>query len=767
MRLRRVIMKLLNGAALIGMLGGAGTTGGVQDVQAVRPNGQSERDYQFLISQELPPDDINNQPIHITPLNGRFSPIVASGNTGDIIQSDNLKLDMMLRPAHGTHQNGSIWSNQPIFDLDKDEFSTDLYVHYDQDNNPADGMTISFSSQRPNAIGFGGQSLGVWINDENKYSNNAFDLGGALRNAFSIVMDTNPNIGNYPWSLFPDRTDDPRALDKQTQEQFTKSKQYFAFAYPGFKETYRADRYHTSLAVFKRRIPVLNLKGFDKLESNAGGTFGDIIPSPALNENVYQGYAVPVGSFNNVETFADAKWHPIKIGWQKAANGDGGTLTFNFNRIDRVVKVQWTQKDIDHIFYGDGTLARGKTVLAGHKLYMGFTGTSGKKAMTNDVIFSRIPNLLNVESRVTLNTEPITATGAVNVPNIEATTVLKAGDLVHYNYNLHYLGHSSDAFPRDPESGESNGQLLRFTLPKSNDLDIDVGQQITVYQTVDGGNPVPSTHRLSYNDATDEYVIADLPAFTQRGKDARLTFAIPATVSDYAAEKAGERVSAPAGKVIGPNTIKADQFDFERLDDQNQLRKTVDFTLDRMPFLMIDTSGLATGLTVYRAINALGRNGQAYSSASAVGAVNNWYELVPPEGETINPIRSADLGLNQYPVTLRIPPWRLAKRSYNIKQASELAFYNGADQLLWTASLSGASSDDAAATNQVSFKDANGQPLSQLTLGLVRQMAKVRLRLTAVPDIYATTVETGNYLSTWHWEVQGAHRAFDSHLTLH
>ncbi|MHA3066907.1 hypothetical protein [Lacticaseibacillus saniviri] len=348
------------------------------------------------------------------PFSSTFSLIDTKNNSTIALTSPtNASQQVGLIITKGTQsQNGAVWSNNPIFNLNKQHqsISMDLLIQ-STGTSVGDGTAFALAGTRPTTLGTNGAQLGVWGKEYvPKGSSASAALVNQLPNSAVIVMDTKLNS---------------TTLDSTIKN----ATQYVGFGYPSMVNTYTTTGLSTSSS-----WPVA-------LHFNS-----DINSKPTQFKNPTDDSLSLYYRPYDATTLVASTWHVFEVNWDRS--GNGGTLTYKLadangaNAVTR--KITWTDAQIDTIF--------GET--AQKKVFVGFTGTTATYYEANVLAFRTIPGIVNANGSETLTTDDGTA--------VTKDTLLHTGNRLQYNFNVSYDNDSQENW-----ATAANGTLsLTFTKNK-------------------------------------------------------------------------------------------------------------------------------------------------------------------------------------------------------------------------------------------------------------------------------------------------------------
>ncbi|MHA3066910.1 L-type lectin family protein [Lacticaseibacillus saniviri] len=454
------------------------------------------------------------------PYGDYFSPL--SGGKSEIIQNPDKTQSVGLVVTKATaQQNGAIWSNNPIFDLNQQHqsVSMDLLIKSTDTVPSADGMAFALAGQRPTRLGASGASLGVWSNTAPAPDfGSGLPLTNQLAKSAVIAFDTFTNADTLDRLVVLNNTD-PYAFNLTPKPSYT-STQYLGFGYPDRTDTYFLGSSGSGFGAFK--APYLAFSG-DKHND----TFATL-PTRPLDTNL------------QLYSTSDL-WHVFEVSWDQNATKTGGTLTYkldnvgpaNANGIKPAItrQVPWSYSDIDSIF---GVSSSNR------KLYIGFTGSTGTNYEANVLAFRTIPGIVNASGTVTLTKTDSPST------IIDASSILKTNDQLTYHYSVNYDSSSTQSWP------SNTSQKLSMVIPKQKYFKA-LSDQVTL--TNSAGTTI-GTATLDASDPT-QFVINNLPSFP-KGTASTIKFNIPIAVDatvDGTLPKGGDPalIRDNTGTVAGDN----------------------------------------------------------------------------------------------------------------------------------------------------------------------------------------------------------------------
>jgi len=470
-----VLMALIGGLTLIG--------NAQQNVQAASTPGYDWMNTLPNGTQYPNPPELSPGMAGYVPFTTTFSLLNSSQNNAIVLTSpqDATQQVGLVVTTGSQNQNGAIWSNDPIFDLNKQHqsISMDLLIQ-SVSSSAADGMAFALAGTKPTTMGTNGASLGVWGKETVPTgSNGSAALSNQLQNSAVIVMDTYHN--------------------GTTLDSTVSSNQYVGFGYPSLANTYTTSGLSTASS-----WPVHLAFNSDSTKKPANFTN---TANPALSLYYRPNDAAP--------NLASSAWHIFEVNWDRTTNG--GTLTYKLsdengaNAITR--KIPWTDAQIDSIF---GSAAQ-------KKVYVGFTGSTGSSYEANVLAFRSIPGLVNASSTVSLTKSDGSAAEATT----SSAPVLKTNDRVQYNYSLTYDNDSKQDWSND-------GKPLTLTFPTSKYLHLS---ENTKKITINYPNGKTAQADVTYTpttgtgkDAQATVTVSNIPPFTKPDDNSgsqTLSFSVP------------------------------------------------------------------------------------------------------------------------------------------------------------------------------------------------------------------------------------------------
>ncbi|MCG4281115.1 hypothetical protein [Lacticaseibacillus saniviri] len=394
----------------------------------------------------------------------------------------------------GQNEVGALWSNSPVFNLDKQHLSVSMAMLIKQGFNysgyipgatpadPGDGMAFALTgssiptdSSKMNT----GASVGVWRKEE---------ISGAkfgstptlpadtnqLKKSAVITFDTYANLNTLDYNAYPSGSTATNAS-------------YVGFNYPDQAGTYTvgADHYRTDTSNWYWPVHLMYDAG---TQTNSSTT---TLPRP-FNTGV--SLLSKSSTLNN--NYSLDKWHILDVTWDHALASDpagGGTLTYRLTGVQTnadgsdkplVRRIRWTDAQINTIF---GT----------HQLSVGFTGSTGSQFEANVFAFRSLPGWVNAGGYTSLTKKDdspaeITPANAANPP------VLKTNDQLKYNFTVTFDNDSLHNWSDDPQSALTAVVPINkyFVFPNKNSSEsIDVTYPDGTTGTADATIlPKDSTH---------------------------------------------------------------------------------------------------------------------------------------------------------------------------------------------------------------------------------------------------------------------------------
>ena len=270
------------------------------------------------------------------------------------------------------NQKGAIWSQEGAkMDLTHN-FSSLMYINLgDKRDKAGDGMAFVMMNDKPKVTQWGqdvGGSIGVWRNPNGKMTD-----ATAIKNSFAVEFDTYHN------------GDGLDALPSSEGGLILPDHGHIAYGFPG-------DINHS----------------YEKVQTG-GGIF---LPTYTY-ELIHQGTKVLTG---DNDYLSNGNWHPFKIDWvAPKGNETTGTLTYQFDNYTSVnVTINPT------------------TVFGTNKVYWGFTGSTGGSTELNQVVFSEVPGLNDIDSPTTMTNLSGDSIATIKDGKGTAGADVYAGQTVHY-----------------------------------------------------------------------------------------------------------------------------------------------------------------------------------------------------------------------------------------------------------------------------------------------------------------------------------------------
>lgn len=331
-----------------------------------------------------------------------------------------------------THSVGAIWAdrsqsdqdNRNYIDIDKRQtMSMWMYFGGSRRSNvvapdPGDGMafvlqnvgTKAFTTLPSNNVNVG-EAVGVWGETNNKADTAETIAKRAIQNSWALEFDTYPN-GNG--------SGQDSNFDTDLNSTYYN---HIAYNYPALASTYR--------------------------QTSNGA---------AMNHKGVQGLKL-----------ADDYWHHLSLIWHPASGGNSAYIEFHFNDKTLSGEPQTGISENIPIDVSNFNLTNGE-----HKLYWGFTGSTGDSAENNLIVFESIPAMVEADATSTIIDESagdhILSDPTTDEPN---SNVVHEGDSVSVNYDLNYVSGSKPwqkiaADIKLPDKINYNSAVITYTDKSGN-----------------------------------------------------------------------------------------------------------------------------------------------------------------------------------------------------------------------------------------------------------------------------------------------------------
>lgn len=408
--------------------------------------------FQMPVAQAGP---IDNVPQGI-PVEGQpyFNLPSTLGNTGmtnsaklvNVSDSANrLPMDAVQLTEQGTHgAGGAIWSQEPSFDLSKNQkFSMWIYSSADINTSPGEGMAfVLHNNSKGNQFSGTGEALGVWGADP-KSTQGGTDViaGQAIPNSWAMEFDTELNkvdptarwnaggliASLTTWDLTanqPSAFDLGQGIGYNNSEGTTTSqdiiREHIASGYPADKATYVA--------------------------KTANGKMGNGLFVSAKKYYYYNQDHYGLITDGNGTLLSDRAWHHVTLNYTAPGAGSTvGTMEYRFNDKNPTTGAKQSSNA-----YTITNLDISKLGLTGSssKVYWGVTGSTGQTWSSDSV--DKDDGTQN--SLVAFEHVPGQANGSATAKLMDVTDnrvvasgdTIKGGDAVKLEYTVNYDSGNTD-----------------------------------------------------------------------------------------------------------------------------------------------------------------------------------------------------------------------------------------------------------------------------------------------------------------------------------